>query len=149
MEPTLKEAMSTNVKFVPPTTKICDAARLMKREKIGSLPVIENGKVLGVITDRDMVVRVLAASIDPEEATVQHAMTRDAITALESDSLDVAIAKMAAHQVSRILVENHAGQVVGVISAEQAAAACKDSEVSTRLVSALFQAHEKPPVIMA
>lgn len=143
---TLREIMTGPVTVVSPTTTIRDAAKLMQSEKIGMLPVTNGTRLIGVVTDRDLVTRIIANDLAIDEVTVQHAMTPDPLTARETDSLGLAIARMAANQVSRILIVDDEGLLRGVVTANASATAALrlGNEVSMQLLRALHQAHEKP-----
>jgi CBS domain-containing protein len=83
------------------------AAQLMRQEDVGSLPVLENHqskKLLGIITDRDIAVKVVADARDARRMRVQEVMTRDPVTCRADNDLQVALDAMADHQVRRIPV---------------------------------------------
>jgi CBS domain-containing protein len=111
------EVMKTNVKCVEIDDTVIDAASLMKEAGVGFLPVCDaNGLPLGVITDRDIVVRVVAEGRDPGTCTVAGAMTLETISCGPDDDIEIAERKMASEHKSRILVRDEDGAVVGVIS---------------------------------
>lgn len=118
------ELMKTNVKCVEIDDTVMDAAAIMKEAGVGFLPVTDaNGLPLGVITDRDIVVRVVAEGRDTATCTVAGAMTLETISCGPDDDIEVAEKRMAAEHKSRILVRDEDGAVVGVISLSDIAAA--------------------------
>lgn len=105
-EITVKEVMTANPRMIKPTQTVKEAAKIMKEEGIGVLPVGIPEKVLGVITDRDITVRVTAEGADPAKVSVQEAMTHKFITCNENDSVERAAELMRKHDVSRVMVSN-------------------------------------------
>jgi CBS domain-containing protein len=112
----LSEIMKTDASCVMPEDTIQDAARKMKEENIGFLPVCDDSeKVLGTITDRDIAIRVVAAG-KPFDTKVQDVMSRDVISARPDDELTRAENLMSNQQKSRLVVTDDAGILEGVIS---------------------------------
>jgi CBS domain-containing protein len=105
MAKTVAQAMTPNPQAVQRWTAVRFAAELMQREDVGSLPVIEeNGVLAGVVTDRDIVVRLVAVGKDAERAQVEEILTEDPVTVTPEESLDTALELMAKHQVRRLPV---------------------------------------------
>jgi len=95
------------------------AAEVMKTEDVGAVPVIDDPtsrKLVGIITDRDIVVNVLAEGKDPASLQVQEVMSRNPVTCRAEDPIDHAMDRMAQHQVRRIPVVDGKSRVVGIIS---------------------------------
>jgi CBS domain-containing protein len=112
----LSELMKSDASCVSPGDTIQDAARQMKDENIGFLPVCDDSeKVLGTITDRDIAVRVVADG-KPWSTKVQDVMSRDVISARPDDDLMKAENLMSNQQKSRLVVTDDAGILQGVIS---------------------------------
>jgi CBS domain-containing protein len=91
----------------------------MKSENVGSLPVIENRhskKLVGIVTDRDLILKIVAEGLDVKSTKIEAAMTHKVVTLLASDDLQKAIDAMAQHQLRRIPVVNKNNRVVGIIS---------------------------------
>jgi CBS domain-containing protein len=115
MSNTVKDVMSANPRAIGSTDSVVDAARLMRDEDVGSLPVVEDGRLVGMITDRDIAIRVVAASAQPESLTVGDIASRDAITTQPEQDLDEALRLMAHHQVRRLpVVEGN--RLVGILA---------------------------------
>ena len=112
----LREIMKSDASCVSPGDTIRDAARQMKEEKIGFLPVCDDSeKVLGTITDRDITVRVVAEG-KPWDTKVQDVMSRDVVSAQADDDLSTAESLMSKQQKSRLIVTDDDGILEGVIS---------------------------------
>lgn len=109
------EVMTAQVVTAKPTTPVKDIARMMSEIDSGVIPIAEDGKVLGLVTDRDIVVRVVAdgGSLD---APVSEIMTDDVQSCQAEDNLVDATAKMGSHQVRRLVVYNDAGRLAGILS---------------------------------
>ena len=112
-----QEIMSKNPRSVTPETAIQEAARLMKDENVGVLPVVESAsskRLLGVITDRDITVRVVAEG--RSSASVRDAMTSGVKTAKADDSMKDVMALMADEQVRRVPIVDDRGELVGIVA---------------------------------
>ena len=93
---TIRELMTTNPKTVQPSATLVEAARIMKDEDVGSVPVVEKGdRLAGIVTDRDIAVRVVAEGRDPQTTTVGEIMSRDLVTVDPEQPLDEALRLMA------------------------------------------------------
>ena len=110
-----REIMSTDVKTVDRATSIREVASVMRNADVGSLPVVENGKLVGIVTDRDIVVRSLAEDRDPS-TSVGYAMTTDVYSVKPDDFVFEAIRLMGDKQVRRIPVVSEDGMLAGIIS---------------------------------
>jgi len=110
----VSEVMTAQVVTAKPKTSIKEIARMMSEIDSGVIPVAEDGKVLGVVTDRDIVVRVVAGG-GALDAPVSDIMTDDVQSCHADDNLADATAKMGAHQVRRLLVYAD-GRLAGILS---------------------------------
>ncbi|HUS04650.1 MAG TPA: CBS domain-containing protein [Bryobacteraceae bacterium] len=102
-----------------PGDPVLRAAEIMKQDDIGSVPVVENHegrKLIGIVTDRDLVLNIMAENKDLASSKVQEAMTLYPVTCHEGDNLDHAMDLMATHQVRRIPVVDAKGCILGIIS---------------------------------
>lgn len=112
----VNEVMSTKPVTVSPEESAAVAARLLSRHNIGALPVCgKNGALKGMITDRDIVLRCIAADEDPQTTKVSEIMTRRVFSVEASETLDKATALMAKEQIRRLPVQDK-GRVVGMLS---------------------------------
>jgi len=111
----VKDVMTSGVRSASPSQSIADAAALMKSEDVGSLPVTERDHLIGIVTDRDIVVRVVAGGSDPREVKVEQIVSRDPVTVGPEQDLDEALDLMARNQVRRLPVVD-GGRLVGIIA---------------------------------
>jgi CBS domain-containing protein len=123
---TVQEAMTSNPAAITPDTTVQEAARLMKSEDVGALPVVEDGRVTCVITDRDLAIRGLAEGRGADTPVSEIAST-DVVTIDPQQSLEEAARLMAEHQVRRLLVVEEDGQLVGVLAQADVASAGHDA----------------------
>ncbi|WP_369901022.1 CBS domain-containing protein [Bacillus manliponensis] len=111
---TVRELMSTDIAYCTPLDNVYEAAVKMKEESTGVIPVVENHEVIGLVTDRDLVIRGIAEK-HPGSNKITNVMTTNIISVEPHDSIEKAAHLMAHHQVRRLpVVEN--GQLVGMIS---------------------------------
>ena len=122
------------------------AAQLMRQEDAGSLPVIENHqnkKLLGIITDRDIALKVVADKRDAGSTRAQEVMTRNPVTCRADNDLQVALDAMAGHQVRRIPVVDDKNQVVGIISQSDVATRASEPARTAELVTQISKSARK------
>ena len=112
----IQKIMTRRVDAVPPESTIREAARKMKDLNVGSLPVREGSRVIGIVTDRDIATRAVAEGRDPEGTHVSDVMTRPAFCCHEADDVKAAAKVMADHQVRRIPVLNEKEEMVGILA---------------------------------
>lgn len=111
---TLREIMTTDVNYVTPEDNVYEVARLMKEHNIGMVPVVENGVLKGILTDRDIVIRGIAEK-NPNSSAVSEIMTQNPVYGTPDMSVHEAAQIMANAQIRRLpVVENN--QLVGVVS---------------------------------
>ena len=112
----VKDMMNSNVISITPDTSISAAARMLSRYNIGSMPVCSiDGRLRGIVTDRDIVLRCIAAEVPPEQTKVRDIMTRAVVTVSPESDMREAAALMAKDQVRRLPVVEH-GTVVGMLA---------------------------------
>ncbi|MDP2212782.1 CBS domain-containing protein [Phenylobacterium sp.] len=107
--------MSRDPQVAKPSDTIAAVARRMSEIDSGLLPVVEGDEIVGVITDRDIVIRVVGEDRD-SEICVSEVMTSPVVTCVESESLKVATKKMAELQMRRMVIVDGAGMLVGILS---------------------------------
>jgi CBS domain-containing protein len=115
MESTVRESMTENPKTVAGDAPVSEAARLMASEDVGSLPVVEGDELVGIVTDRDLVVQVVARGKDPDSVRVLDVYTKELIVASPEEPLDEALRRMASEQVRRLPVVDD-GRLVGILA---------------------------------
>lgn len=129
-----RDIMTKDVTTCMPETTIRQAADLMDDENVGSLPVVENGRLIGIVTDRDIVCRVLAEGMDTRTTTVREAMSEDIVTCGPDESVVEAIHKMGEHQIRRLPICDSNGRIRGIISlGDLALEAENDQEIAKAL----------------
>jgi CBS domain-containing protein len=111
----VSDAMTAQVVTAKPTDTIKRVAKIMQEVDTGVVPVSDNGKVVGLITDRDIVLRVVAEGGDLD-GPVSAAMSEDVQTCREDDNLADAAARMGSHQLRRLVVVNDSGRLAGILS---------------------------------
>lgn len=111
----VRDVMTADPKTVTPETSVVEAARLMTSEDVGPLPVVEGGELVGIVTDRDLVVRVLAEGRDPESTLVGDVYSGRPVTVSPDDRVDRALALLGQHQVRRLPVAE-GGRIVGIVA---------------------------------
>ncbi len=111
----IAEIMTKDVQTVTPDADLVTVAQYMKSLNVGVIPVVEDGRLLGIITDRDIVVRAIAEGRDPVNARARDHMTPDPTTVSPDDDVQQAAAIMAREQIRRLpVVEN--GTLVGIVA---------------------------------
>ena len=116
MAQSIREAMSSNPRSVQPTTTVAEAAKLLKSEDVGSLPIVEGERLVGMVTDRDIVIRAIAEGKDPQSTQVSEIASSDLVTIDPQQDLDEALRLMARHQVRRLPVVEEDGRLVGILA---------------------------------
>jgi CBS domain-containing protein len=124
------EAMTPEVVSVLPDTTIVDAALVMKNLDIGPLPVVDAGRLVGVITDRDITVRATAEGLDPLTTQVSDVMTREVVACREDDDVRHAAQLMQDVQLRRLLVVDDSGHLTGIVSIGDLALQTGDDKLS-------------------
>jgi CBS domain-containing protein len=111
-----------------PQHTIVEVAEVMKREDVGLIPITEDGtnKLIGVLTDRDIVLKVVAEERDPSGTAVSEVMTGAPIACQEQDTIENVMQQMAAHQVRRIPIVDNDGAIIGIVS---------QADIATRLAN--------------
>lgn len=112
----VRDIMSRNVEVIDPNRLIQEAAEKMKSLDVGSLPVCENKRLLGVVTDRDITIRAVAEGRDPASTKVSEAMTPELIYCYEDEPVREAAKLMERHQIRRLPILNREKHLVGIVS---------------------------------
>lgn len=110
----LRDIMTNNVATVTPREDVQAVANLMKQHNVGMIPVVENGKLLGVVTDRDLVLRNVADG-GAQSSPVSDIMTKNPVTATPEMTVDEASQLMSQRQIRRLPVVDN-GQLIGVVA---------------------------------
>jgi CBS domain-containing protein len=137
MGKSIRDLMTQNPRAVRPDDTVVDASRMMRDENVGSLPVVDSDRLIGMVTDRDVAVRVVAEGRDPGEVSVQEIASRNPVTAEATSDLNEALQLMARHQVRRLPVTDE-GRLVGIIAQADVAGEIGDKQTG-RLVEAISE----------
>ncbi len=111
----VRDAMSSRPRSVGESTSVQQAARLMKEEDVGSLPVVEDDRLVGIVTDRDIVVRGVAERSDVSSLPVMAVASHEVTTVAPDEDLDEALKTMAREQVRRLPVVD-GDRLVGILA---------------------------------
>jgi CBS domain-containing protein len=114
--PAISEMMTRDVRTVTPDTTLQQAAQLLQELDIGSLPVCNGQRLLGMVTDRDMTIRGVAAGLAPQSTPVKDVMTDEVAYCLETDSVDDVMRKMGERQLRRMPVIDGERNLVGIVA---------------------------------
>jgi CBS domain-containing protein len=112
----VQDVMTKTVKVIDSTATLLEAAEMMRDEEIGALPVANAGRPIGMLTDRDIVVRALASYKDPSQTRVRDIITPRLTTIYADQDISEAAALMAHQQIRRLLVLDHDQAPVGILS---------------------------------
>jgi CBS domain-containing protein len=112
---TVRDVMTARPTSIGSRAPVVDAARRMAQEDVGSLPVVDEGKLVGMVTDRDLAIKVLARDVDPHKVTVAEVCSENPVTADPDEALDDALQRMATNQVRRLPVATD-GELVGILA---------------------------------
>ena len=112
----IRDVMTSNPSAIEADKNVVDAAKLMRDEDVGLTPVVEGGRLVATLTDRDIAVRVVAEGKDPQSTRVRDVASSDLVTIDPDQELDEALRLMAQHQVRRLPVVEEDGRLVGVVA---------------------------------
>jgi CBS domain-containing protein len=112
----ISEIMTSNLEMIDSTRSLTEAAREMESLDVGALPVREGAQLIGIITDRDIVIRALAHGRDPASTQVKDIISSEIVYCYEDDSVEDAASLMEDHQIRRLIVCDHDQTPVGIVS---------------------------------
>ena len=135
----LKDVMTKGLEEIGPQTTLQEAAQKMKSNDIGALPVCENDHLLGMITDRDIAIRAVAAGKDPGKTCVREAMTSGAVWCYDDDDVREAARIMEEKQIRRLMVFDHNKRAVGIVSLGDLATRLGDDRLSGEALQQVSQ----------
>ncbi len=123
----IRDLMTPDPRAIEPSTPIAEAARAMKEEDVGPLPIVEGDRLVGILTDRDITIRVVAEGKDPQSTTAGEIASRELVTIDPQQDLDEALRLMAQHQVRRLPVCEEDGRLVGILAQADVARETEES----------------------
>ena len=124
----ISEIMTRDPELIDPNASIRDAAKRMKNEDIGALPVGENDRLIGMVTDRDIAMRGVAEDRAPETTTVRDVMSEKIFYCFDDDDIEDAARCMAENQVRRLPILNRDKRLTGIVSLADIAQTGEDCE---------------------
>ena len=130
----LKDVMTRKVQDIGPQASLKEAAEKMRTLDIGALPVCENDKLVGMITDRDIAVRAVAQGQDPNRATVRDAMTGQMFFCYEDEDVQKAAKLMEEKQIRRLPVFDRSKRFCGIVSLGDIATRIHDEHLSAQVL---------------
>lgn len=136
------EVMTKKTVCCLPDDKVTKVAQLMKRGNIGSIPVIKNEKthkLVGIVTDRDLAMKIVAKGGEPKSTKVKAVMTRKVVTCSADDDVQKALDAMSKHQLRRILIVDKDNKVLGIISQADVATRVNLPEKTASMVKKISQ----------
>jgi CBS domain-containing protein len=133
----VNEIMSKNPDALSDEKTIKEAALEMQKRDIGFIPVKHNGKIFGVLTDRDIIIRALAKGLDPAKTKLKDVITNNIYFCHETDDLKKAAKLMSDKQVNRLAVYDKDEQLTGIVSIGDIARKCKDTALCGELTKAI------------
>ena len=132
-----KDVMTRNPVSARPEDTVASVARLMKENDIGPVPIVENQKskrLVGIVTDRDLALKVVAEGRDPETTPVKQVMTTTVITCHDDDDIETALDAMSTQQLRRIPVVDDGNMLLGIIAQADIATRMNEPEKTAEVV---------------
>jgi CBS domain-containing protein len=143
----IAELMTERPRAVDAQTPVQEAARLMETEDVGSLPIVEEGaRLVGIVTDRDIALRVVARGLDPQSTSVGEIASAEPLTLTPEHELDEALTLMTRAQLRRLPIVIRENELVGMLSQADLAALGKE-KLTGELVEAISQPPRGPRVM--
>jgi CBS domain-containing protein len=136
----VKEAMHKGVEWVSPDTPLTTVAKKMQQHDIGAVPVGENDRLIGMVTDRDVTVRALANAKDISRLTARDVMTKGVIYCREAEEVDDAVRTMESKHIRRLPVLNANKRMVGMLSLGDVSSAAS-KEITAEVMKAVSAHH--------
>jgi CBS domain-containing protein len=134
-----REVMTKDPACCNASETVTNVASLMKRHDVGSVPVAESDRLVGIVTDRDIVVKVVAAGRNPEQTSVRDAMTPNPVCCREDDDLEQALKLMKERQVRRMPIVDGSGRLSGIIAQADVATRVNKDAKTGALVEAISE----------
>jgi CBS domain-containing protein len=116
MGQSIRDVMTSNPCSIDAEKSVAYAAKMMKEEDVGLAPIVEGDKLVGMLTDRDIAIRVVAEGKNPDQTKVSEVASKQVVTIDPQQDLDEALRIMAKHQVRRLPVVEEDGRLVGVVA---------------------------------
>jgi CBS domain-containing protein len=134
----IRELMTVKPRTVKAGDSVVEAAKLMRGEDAGLAPIVDGDRLVGVVTDRDIAIRVVAEGRDPQSTKVEEVASQNVVTIDPQQDLDEALRLMAQHQLRRLPVVEEDGKLVGIV-AQADVARHADAERTGRVVEEISE----------
>lgn len=136
------DVMTLNPVCCLATDTVDKAAKIMKMEDVGSVPVIDQERtriLIGIVTDRDLAIHVVAEGLDPRSTRIEEVMTRDPVRCNVDEDVEEALDAMKDYQIRRIPVVDEENRIVGIISQADVATRLKDADETAEVVEEISE----------
>ena len=130
----IRQLMSQYLEVIHPDVCVTAAAQVMSRGDVGLLPVWDGEQLVGILTDRDIVTRVVATARDPQTTPVREVMTPDVVSCCEDEEVETAARRMATHQIRRLPVLDREQHLVGILSLGDLALSAADAALASEVL---------------
>src|SRR6266511_3114402 len=124
----IRDVMTSNPCTIDADKDIAYAAKMLKDEDVGIAPIVEGDQLIGVLTDRDIAIKVVAEGKDPKSTTVREVASTNVVTIDPQQDLDEALRLMAQHQIRRLPVVEEDGKIVGILAQADVARQADDAK---------------------
>jgi CBS domain-containing protein len=135
----IREIMTRDPVVTPPDTTLKEAAKVMRDLDSGVLPVGEDDRLLGILTDRDITIRATAEGKDPNSTPVREVMSSEVVACFEDEDEQEAAAKMQEHQLRRLVVLDRDERLVGIVSMGDLALYTTDDRLAAEVTEAVSE----------
>jgi len=139
---TSRDVMTKNLVCATPDDNVAEVARLMRENDIGPVPIVDSGdskRLLGIVTDRDLAMKVVAEGRDPSSTKVRDVMTKEVVTCRADDEVEDTLQAMSKHQLRRILVVDENDTLVGIIAQADVATRMNKPEKTGEVVKEISE----------
>jgi len=116
MGQSIKDVMTSNPCTIDAGKSVAYAAKMMREEDVGLAPIVDGDKLIGMLTDRDIAIRIVAEGKNPDQVKVADVASKQVVTIDSQQDLEEALRIMAKHQVRRLAVVEEGGKLVGVVA---------------------------------
>ena len=135
----LSDIMTHGVETISPDTTVADAADTMRNLDLGALPVCDGTRLVGMLTDRDIIIRAVAEGRDPTQTRVSSCMTRDILYCFQDQDVEEAEKLMQEKQIRRLPILDRDKQLVGIVALADVAVKTDDAQETARTVREISQ----------
>jgi len=128
MGQSVRDVMTQGPRSVRRDSPVVEAARIMRDEDVGAVPVVDGDRIVGMLTDRDITLSVVAEGKDPQSTNAEEIASSELVTVDPQQDLDEALRLMARHQVRRLPVVEEDGKLVGILAQADVARHARDAQ---------------------